>query len=160
MVELIVLFVICVGLCRRRGEPWEFSRARLADAVDRAWRLGEHLVGRVAGSLPFLLRQCAADVRSLLDDLTGVVHPRARRQLREGARSWIDRSAPRSRGPTGSVGVLSGAAGALADGRLADPGRAVPARGYATLQRAYLDGAISIDEYVVEADRLRRDEAP
>lgn len=156
MFELIVIAVIGIGLYRRRGQRWEWSRARLERAISDLRTDGERTVARTRRSLPQLLDQCLADVRSLVSDTLGVLEPRARKRLERKARSLASRA--RRHAPTtqplqaasAGGGVVPGGA-SIASG--APAAQADPA--YRGLQRRYLEGAISLQQYMKEARRLQ-----
>lgn len=159
LVEILVLAVIAIGLIRRRGEHWEFSRQRVAHAVDRISDAGGTAVGRARRSLPELFAVCFADVRNLLEDVAGVLQPRARRRIEDGARGLLARKRRRKTRRARQLDALpAGAAipAALPAERETVSGRAQ--RAYQNLQRRYLEGAISLDQYVDEAGRLRSDD--
>jgi hypothetical protein len=174
MAELIILLIIGAGLWRGRGQRWESRRLRLRRVADVAARHRDTLLADGRRRAPGILAQCVEDVRSLFEDLTGVLHPAARTRIREGASSLLERgrrSAPRlstpgaglaMAGPTramagssgtmaGSPGVMAGPPGARVARPVADP-RA--ARGLAQLQRRYLEGSISLEQYIQEAGEL------
>lgn len=161
LVEILVLAVIAIGLVRRRGEPWEFSRRRVAHAVDRISDAGGTAVGRARRTLPELLAVCSADVRSLLGDVAGVLQPRARRRIEDGARGLLARRRRRKARRAPRFDALPAGVAIPTDvpaERETVGGRAQ--RAYQNLQRRYLEGAISLDQYVDEAGRLRSDDPP
>lgn len=153
MAELIILLVIVVGLCRRRGQPWEWSRARLRRAAKAAGQRGEGVLGRTLGSLPGVLGQCIEDMRALLADLLGIIDPKARRRIARETRSLLANAPGRARhlraGARAPL-MASGPASAAAGAAQGDAGTAA----FARLQRRYLEGAISLDEYMKESRRL------
>lgn len=152
MAELIILLVIAVGLCRRQGQPWEWSRARLRRAVETAAGRGEGVLGRGVRAAPGILGQCVEDVRSLIADMLGIIDPKARRRIARETRSFLSvapRRARRLRKAAASPLMASGPA-SVARASSGESGAAA----FARLQRRYLDGAISLDEYVTESRRL------
>ncbi len=155
MAELIILMVICVGLCGRRGTRWEWSRDRLVAALGSAAEGGERLLGRARRSLPGIVGQCLEDVHGLFDDMLGILDPGARSRIAKGTRSFLADAPGRARRLAGRPVAGSRLAGtgptsaALAGGR----GEA-SASAFACLQRRYLDGAISLEEYITESRRL------
>ena len=140
MFELALLAVIVVWLSRRRG----WGRAELERAVGRIGHWGRSALGgthRATG--PDLLAQCAADVKALAIDLTGLLPSRARDRIEHRVRRWgvrPDAQAPQPRIPGTGGGTL----------RPDADDRATP-----RLQRRYVAGRISLDEYVEAARRLR-----
>jgi len=139
MAELIVVLVVIVGLYRWRGR-WEWSRKSLAGTVgDLGGRAG-HLVERGRRSLPGVVGQLVEDLRSLGDDLLGLLSPSARRRIEHRARGLI-RAGARRTSVTKPAGSRLAAAG---------PG----AQALERLQRSYLDGSITLERYVQEAERL------
>lgn len=151
MAELVVLLVICAGLCGRRGERWEWSRTRLADATHAMIDGTRRLTARARKALPGVASQCVEDVGDLVGDVLGIVDPEARARIGRRARAFlaerrggIDR--PARAGRFAASGPSPGAASDLAERASAT---------YARLQRRYLEGAINLEEYVSEASRLR-----
>lgn len=160
MAELVILLVICAGLCRRREERWEWSRARLAHAIDAMIDGARRLTARVRKALPGVVDQCVEDVGDLVGDVLGVVDPKARARIGRRARAFLAERSDGVRRPArpgrsaakeAAAGGRSGAASDLAE-------RASAA--YARLQRRYLEGAINLEEYVSEASRLRAPGSP
>lgn len=133
---LLILLVVCVGLCKRG--PWEWSRESFAEAVGGLGERTERLVARGRRDLPGILGQLSADLRSLADDLLGLLHPSARRRIEHRARAFMNRT-PKPR---------------TASSRLAPAGRPAGSA-FEGLQRSYLEGSISLERYVREAERLR-----
>ena len=165
MFEFLVLLVICVGFCRRRGERWEWSRERLRSPLDalpegtRSWLSR----GRHGGH--GLLRQTRADMASLVDDLLGLLHPKARQQLERRARTWIDGARDRREALGSSLGssLVSNSRLAVAgpgDAGPGEAGRAAAIGEIERLQRRYLEGRITLERYRAESDRLRERQAP
>lgn len=154
MAELIILLVVCVGLCRRNGRGWEWSRRRLRLALGTAAQGGEATVARVRRSLPGLFAQCLRDVRSLVDDTLGILDPKARSRIAAGTRTFLASERARARRLTASSGrsrlATSGPGGSGPASPL-EPGPSA----FARLQRRYLDGAISLEEYIAESRRLQ-----
>lgn len=154
MAELIILLVIAVGLCRRRGQPWEWSRERLKTAAGHAADRGEGLLERAVRATPGVVGQCIADVRSLIRDMLGIIDPKARRRIARETRSLLSGAPERARRLTtpaaGSPLMAAGPSSAPVTASSDDPGAAA----FARLQRRYLEGAISLDEYMTESRRL------
>lgn len=153
MAELIILLVIVVGLCRRRGQPWEWSRERLRSAAETAAGRGEGLVGHAVHATPGVVGQCIEDMRGLIRDMLGIIDPKARRRIASETRSILAGAPERARRlgrAAGSQLMTSGPASATVAAGSGDAGPAA----FARLQRRYLDGAISLDEYMTESRRL------
>lgn len=146
MFEIVLLAVIVVSLYRRRGERWEWNRARVGRAFSELSREGERALGRARQSGPGLVQQCVADVRSLGEDLLAVLHPSARRRITDATRR-VFAHRQRLRGSGANVDLGPSPIAAVGGVAGADPA-------YARLQRRYLDGGISLNQYVEEADRL------
>lgn len=142
MAGLIILVVVAVGLYKRGGGRFEFSRRSLAAAASGAATSGERILGRGRRSLPSVLGQCITDMRDLVDDVLGLIDPKARRRIEERARAMMKRAEQR-RGALGRPGSRLAAAGPSRTGA------------YEALQRSYLEGSISLEHYVEEAERLR-----
>lgn len=139
MAGLIIVLVVCVGLYRWRGR-WEWSRKSLAGAVGDLGGQTGHLVERGRRSLPGLVGQLVEDLRSLGDDLLGLLHPSARRRIEHRARGLL-RAGARRKSAAKAAGSRLAAAG---------PGTQALER----LQRSYLEGSITLERYVQEAERL------
>ncbi len=142
MFELAFLGVIAVAFYRRLTRSRGWSRADLWRALtklERRLRRGV-VSGRQAG--PGLMAQCAADLKNLGEDMLAVIGPEARARLRRSVRNRTSRPA-RGRVHRGD--------GAISDA--SDPA-------FARLQRRYLDGRISLEEYVEVARRLRTPPTP
>ncbi len=148
MLEIVLLTVIVVGLYRKRGERWEWNRVRVGRAFGDLSDEGERVLQRAHRAGPGMLSQCIADVQSLGGDLVSVLHPSAQRRIQQGTRKLIARRQRLAAPPTdfGAVAAGSGVVGA-------DPE-------YARLQQRYLEGGISLDQYVEEANRLHVEETP
>ncbi len=158
MLELVVLGVIGVGLYRRRGRRrWEWSRRSLRAALSDLYERGRRLLTRGRRSLPGFVETCRADVASLFRDLLRILHPSARDRIERGARTFFERGGSGVQTPAGGAvrGVATAGGGVLAEGAAQHMDR----RAYASLQRRYLEGRITLDEYVAEADRLGGDGA-
>lgn len=163
MFEAFLLFVLLVGLARRRGESWEWSRERAACALSGWMDQAGILVRRARAALPGVWSCCQRDVRNLVEDIVAVVHPRLYHRI----------ATPRAAGlpvPAGMVptaGALPPSAGERRPGtreKLASALRgvagsaaseAVGTPAWRRLQRRYLDGRITLEQYVAEAGRLR-----
>ncbi len=142
MLELAFLGIIVLAFYRRLTRSRGWSRADLWRALtklERRLRRGV-VPGRQAG--PGLMAQCAADLKSLGEDMFGVVSPEARARLRRSVRNRTSRPAR---------GRVHRSDGAMSDA--SDPA-------FARLQRRYLDGRISLEEYVEAARRLRSGRPP
>ncbi|MFV1986846.1 MAG: hypothetical protein ACC682_06175 [Gemmatimonadota bacterium] len=142
MVGLILLMVVTVGLYRRGGRRFEWSRASLRRATAGISRKGERLVSAALRRLPAVSGQCLADMRGRVDDLLSLLHPNARKQIEERARGIMARA---ERGA--SIGQARSA-------RLAAAGQS-GVRRYRRLQQRYLEGSITLDRYVEEVQRLQ-----
>jgi len=147
MLEIVILTVIVVGLYRKRGERWEWSRTRLRRAFGSLADEGERMLEGTHRSFPQLLAQCIEDVRGLLADLTRMLDPSLRRRLQDRTRILL-----RASGTRRNHGLETVPANGAPTGRAAAPGSPV-----ARLQRRYLDGSISLEEYVEQAGRIGRD---
>ncbi len=133
MAGLIVLLVVAAGLYMRGGRHFNWSRASLRGATEGLSAIGERLVFRALRALPSIAGQCIVDIRTLGNDLLGLVDPKARKRIEEGARGVLARAERR--------GLAVGKPAAL---------------GYQRLQQSYLTGAITLERYVEEAERLRQ----
>jgi len=142
MAGLILLVVVAVGLYRRGGRRFEWSRASLRGAAAGLSRSCERLVHAVLRRLPEVSGQCFADMRALVDDLLGLIDPNARKRIEERARGMMARA---------ERGANIGQAGSA---RLAAAGQS-GVRRYRHLQDRYLEGSITLDRYVEEAQRLQ-----
>lgn len=143
MAGFIILLVVAVGLYKRGGRRFEWSRGSLGEAAAGAVGAGGRALGRGRRSLPAVLGQCVTDVRDLVDDMLGLIDPKARRRIEERARAMMSR-AEQHRVALGSGTSRLAAAGPRRSGA------------YESLQRSYLEGSISLERYVEEAERLRR----
>jgi hypothetical protein len=163
MFEAFLLFVLVVGLARRRGERWEWSRERAARALSGWMDQAGILVRRVRRALPDLWSCCRRDVRSLIEDIVAVAHPRLYHRM---ATPKPGLAAPAGvTPPAGDLGAPGSERGPGARERLASVLRGVAAGGapseapttpaWRRLQRRYLDGRITLEQYVAEAERLR-----
>lgn len=137
MFELALLAVIGVWLWRRQG----WGRADVERAASEVRRWGRHALGATHRTGPGLLAQCAADVRALMLDFARLLPSRARNRIQRGVRGGMSavpsppRQAARNR--------IVAPAGPDAD----DPA-------IARLQRRYIEGRISLEEYVEAARAL------
>ena len=135
MFEIVFLGGIAAVIYRRRVRAGDWSRGdfhRLLLGVGRAVR---RAVAAVLKSGPGLLRPCAADVKRLAHDVTGVARVRRRRAIGTG-RSRLEVPAADRVAPAGA------ATGA-------------ESRIFSRLQRRYVSGRISFSEYVEGVRRLR-----
>jgi hypothetical protein len=162
MFEAFLLFVLLVGLARRHGERWEWNRERTARALGEWLDEAGSLVRSVRASLPELWSCCRQDVRSLVEDVIAVAHPRLYHRM----------AAPKP-GLASAGGVTASAGGLVPSGsergsgareKLASvlrgvagnaPSEAPTTPAWRRLQRRYLDGRITLEQYVAEAERLR-----
>ena len=97
MLELVLLAVVGVGLYRKRGERWEWSRQRLEEAF-RGLSSGSYRIAmRARRSVPELLGQCGEDMRGLGADLFGLLSPNAQSQIERRTRSLKERTAKRGK---------------------------------------------------------------
>ncbi|MCG8470021.1 MAG: hypothetical protein MJB57_17735 [Gemmatimonadetes bacterium] len=110
MLELVLLAVIGVGLYRKRGERWEWSRARLRRAFRGLSSESDRAARRARRSLPDLIGQCRRDLIGLGDDLLGLLRPTARREIETRGRALARRGAVTGRAlrPSGSLGPRIG----------------------------------------------------
>ena len=102
---------------------------------------------------------------SLVDDLLGLLHPKARQQLERRARTWIDGARDRREALGSSLGssLVSNSRLAVAgpgDAGPGEAGRAAAIGEIERLQRRYLEGRITLERYRAESDRLRERQAP
>lgn len=142
MAELFVLGVIAVGLYKRGGRRFEWSRRSLRQAAKGLLARGEGLFTRGLRQIPAIAGQCILDMRSLIDDTLGLIDPRARKRIEERARGVMSRAEVRT-----SVGPAGGS-------RVAAVGRSLDRR-YQALQQRYLEGSITLERYMEEAQRLQ-----
>lgn len=95
MLELVLLAVIGVGLYRKRGERWEWSRERLEQAF-RGLTVGtDRIAVRARRSVPELLSQCTKDIRGLGTDLYALLNSNTRRQIERRASALAKRTSDR-----------------------------------------------------------------
>lgn len=163
MFEAFLLVVILVGLARRRGEGWEWSRERAARALHGWMEKAGVLARRVSAALPGVWSCCRQDVRSLVEDLAAFAHPRLYRRIT--ARRTAGLPAPAGVAPpVGSMASARPERGLGAKEKLANALRGVAGSAssdtsgtpaWRRLQRRYLDGRITLEQYVAEAERLR-----
>jgi hypothetical protein len=142
MAELIVLAVICVGLYNRGGRKFEWSRRSLSHAARAVTTSAGPTLSRGLRNVPAIVGQCIIDMRSLFDDTLGLLDPKARRRIEERARGVLARAEHRA-----NLGNAGGP-------RLAATAQPASSH-YQTLQQRYLEGSITLDRYVEEAQRLR-----
>ena len=151
MFEIVFLGGIAAVIYRKRVRAGDWSPGDLHRVLVGAGRAVSRAVATVLNSWPGLLRQCAADVKSLARDMTGVV--------RAGARNPRARRIRHSRV---KVPVADIAQADVAAADVAAPAEAVTraeSRIFARLQRRYVAGRISFSEYVEGVRRLRREGA-
>jgi hypothetical protein len=168
MLEFLLLFAILAGLTHRRGEPWEATGARAKRAVHRCadW-IGIGLE-KAKAALPSLTSCCLQDVRAFVQDMIEHAPPRTQHRIVSRLERLSLLSAPAAgpavapatgpaealqvqRGPGAREKLASALRGAGADAGI--DGAGTPA--WRRLQRRYLDGRITLDQYVREAERLR-----
>ncbi len=137
MFEIVFLGGIAAVIYRRRVRAGDWSRGDFHLLLVSLGREVSRAVAALSRSWPGLLRQCAADVRSLARDVTGVFPIGARRR---GARRI--RHSP----PEGPAAPLAAPAEAAAGAE---------SRTFSRLQRRYVAGRISFAEYVEGVRRLR-----
>lgn len=135
MFEIVFLGGIAAVIYRKRVRAGDWSRGDFHRILLGVGRAVGHAVAAVLKAWPGLLRQCAADVKSLVRDVTGVVRTRRPRAIRT----------PRSRlkAPAADTAVPTAAA-TKAESRI-----------FSRLQRRYVAGRISFAEYVEGVRRLR-----
>lgn len=140
MFELALLAVVVVWLSRRQG----WGRTDLERAAGRIGHWGRSALGGTRNTTgPDLLAQCAADVKALVLDLAGLLPSRARDRIEHRVRRWRrhpDGEPTRSPIPGAGGGTLRPDADDSAIARL---------------QRRYIAGRISLDEYLEATRRLR-----
>lgn len=139
MFEIVFLGGIAAVIYRQRVRRGDWSRADLHRVLIG---LGRGVNRGVTGLLqagPGLVRQCAADMKSLVYDMTGMSR---RRSVR------LPRNRPGRLGtrPPGVATRIPAAAGAENGG-------------FSRLQRRYIAGKISFPEYVEGVRRLQREGA-
>ena len=139
MFELVFLGGIAAVIYRRRVRAGDWSRGDfhrllvgLGSAVSRA-------MAAVSRSWPGLLRQCSADVKSLVRDATGVVRIRRPRGIRTRP-SRLEVPATEAFAP-------------------AEAATGAESRIFSRLQRRYVSGRIGFSEYVEGVRRLRAEGA-
>ncbi|MXX68843.1 MAG: hypothetical protein F4Y74_07780 [Gemmatimonadales bacterium] len=137
MFEIVFLGGIAAVIYRKRVRAGDWSRGDLHRVLVGVGRVVSRAVATLLKSWPGLLRQCAADVKSLARDMTGVV--------RVGTRRPRARRVRHSRVEVPAVEVAAPAEAATrAESRL-----------FSRLQRRYVAGRISFSEYVEGVRRLR-----
>lgn len=141
MFEIVLLGGIAAVIYRKRVRAGDWSRGDLHRVLLGVGRAVSRAVATVLTSWPGLLRQCAADVKSLGRDMAGVV--------RLGNR---DPGARRIRHSRVTVSAADVAAPAEAVTR-------AESRIFSRLQRRYVAGRISFSEYVEGVRSLRREGA-
>ena len=141
MFEIVFLGGIAAVIYRKRVRDGDWSRGDFHRVLVAVGRAVSRAVATVSKSWPGLLRQCAADVRSLGRDVTGVV--------RGGTRNPGTRRIRHSRLKVPAADVTAPAEAATrAESRI-----------FSRLQRRYVAGRISFSEYVEGVRRLRREGA-
>ncbi|MCY3600629.1 MAG: hypothetical protein OXN85_11750 [Gemmatimonadetes bacterium] len=137
MFEIVFLGGIAAVIYRRRVRAGDWSRGDFHRILVGLGRAVSRAVAALLRSWPGLLRQCAADVKSLAHDMAGGVRNRRPPAFRTR----------RSR--------LEGAASPLAPP--AEAATRAESRLFSRLQRRYVSGRISFSEYVEGVRRLRAD---
>ncbi|WP_420462051.1 hypothetical protein [Candidatus Palauibacter sp.] len=141
MFEFALLGGIAVWLCRRRG----WGRVDMQRALGKLGRVGRSALATAHRAWPGLLAQCAADMKGLVEDTA--------RFLPSGARTRLER---RARKPsTRSNRGLDRAPVRDGDRAIATASPRPEDRAVARLQRRYVDGRISLEEYAEAARALR-----
>ena len=137
MFEIVFLGGIAAVIYRKRVRAGDWNRGDLHRVLVGVGRAVSRAVATVLKSWPGLLRQCAADVRSLARDMRGVV--------RVGTRNPRPRRIRRSRVTVPAADIAAPAEAATrAESRI-----------FSRLQRRYVAGRISFAEYVEGVRRLR-----
>ncbi len=141
MFEIVFLGGLAAVIYRRRVRSGDWSRGDFHRVLVGLGRAVSRAVAAVVKSWPGLLRQCAADMKSLARDVTGVARIGTRRPRAIRVRhSRLEAPAADAAGPT------EAATGA-------------ESRIVSRLQRRYVAGRISFSEYVEGVRRLRNDGA-
>lgn len=141
MFEIVFLGGIAAVIYRKRVRAGDWNRGDFHRVLLAVGRAVSRAVATVLKSWPGLLRQCAADVKSLARDMTGVVGG--------GTRNPGARRIRHSRVKVPAVDVAAPAEAATrAESRI-----------FSRLQRRYVAGRISFSEYVEGVRRLRREGA-
>ena len=146
MFEIVFLGGIAAVIYRKRVRAGDWSRGDLHRVLLGVGRVVSRTVATVLKSWPGLLRQCAADVKSLARDITGVVRAGTRR--------------PRARRVRHArVEVPAAEVAAPAVATPTEAATRAESRIFSRLQRRYVAGRISFSEYVEGVRRLRREGA-
>ena len=141
MFEIVLLGGIATVIYRRRVRAGDWSRGDLQRVLLGVGRAVSRAVATLLKSWPGLLRQCAADVKSLARDMTGVVRVGTRRpRARRVRHARVEVPAPDVAAP-------------------AETSTRAESRLFSRLQRRYVAGRISFSEYVDGVRRLRREGA-
>ncbi|MXW66538.1 MAG: hypothetical protein F4Z72_05970 [Gemmatimonadales bacterium] len=135
MFEIVFLGGIAAVIYRRRVRAGDWNRGDFHRLLLGVGRAVSRAVAAALKSWPGLLRQCAADVKSLAHDLTGIVRTRRPRA--------IPARHARLEAPVTDVAAPTEAA-TKAESRI-----------FSRLQRRYVSGRISFSEYVEGVRRLR-----
>lgn len=139
MFEIVFLGGIAAVIYRRRVRAGDWSRGDFHRLLLGVGRAVSRAVASALKSWPGLLRQCAADMKSLVHDVTGVARIRRPRVIRT-------RHPRLKAAATAPVAPAEAATGA--EGRI-----------FSRLQRRYVSGRISFSEYVEGVRRLRGETA-
>ncbi|WP_420440588.1 hypothetical protein [Candidatus Palauibacter sp.] len=141
MFEIVFLGGLVAVIYRRRVRAGDWSRGDFHRLLVGLGRAVNRAVAAVVKSWPGLLRQCAADMKSLAQDVTGAVRIGTRRPRAIRVRhSRLEAAAADIAAPT--------EAATRAESRIVS-----------RLQRRYVAGRISFSEYVEGVRRLRNDGA-
>ncbi|MYA33234.1 MAG: hypothetical protein F4164_06730 [Gemmatimonadales bacterium] len=135
MFEIVFLGGIAAVIYRRRVRAGDWSRGDFHRMLLGVGRATSRALAAALKSGPGLFQQCAADVRSLADDMRGVVRIRRPRVIRSRS--------SRLGAPTADP-VAPAEAATRAESRI-----------FSRLQRRYVSGRISFSEYVEGVRRLR-----
>lgn len=139
MFEIVFLGGIAAVIYRKRLRAGDWNRGDFHRLLLGVGHAVSRAVAAVLKAWPGLLRQCAADVKSLVRDVTGVVRVRRPRAIRT-RRARLGAPAVDTAAPT--------EAATRAESRI-----------FARLQRRYVAGRISFSEYVEGVRRLRSEGA-
>lgn len=146
MFEIVFLGGIAAVIYRKRVRAGDWSRGDFHRVLVAVGRAVSRAVATVSKSWPGLLRQCAADVKSLARDMTSVVRVGTRRpRARRVRHARVEVPAPDVAAP--AVATPAEAA-TRAESRI-----------FSRLQRRYVAGRISFSEYVEGVRRLRSEGA-
>lgn len=141
MFEIVFLGGIAAVIYRKRVRAGDWSRGDFHRVLVAVGRAVSRAVATVSKSWPGLLRQCAADVKSLARDMTSVVRVGTRRpRARRVRHAPVEVPAPDVATP-------------------AEAATRAESRIFSRLQRRYVAGRISFSEYVEGVRRLQSEGA-